>query len=764
MDPLRVLFIEDTASDTELAARQLEKGGVACIWRRVETEAALRQELQDFQPDVILSDFALPAFGGLEALAIARECAPDVPFVFVSGTIGEERAIEALKRGAVDYVLKTGMARLVPAVERALEHAALQKARRQQEASIARLTRVLRLLSGTTTAVVRVRERRELLAEACRLATGVGGYTAAVVSLIEPGTRTARPTVWAGADDRRMQQLSFAIADSPERDTSVTGRVLRSAAPFACNDLQSLEAELAESRHTLAENGYQSIVALPLLVDKTAVGVFSLMSSERDVFSEEELAMLRELAANLSFALQYQHKEDEVRFLSYFDALTGLAKRSLFCERLARRLEPRVRRRGDPAVAIFDIEQLCTINDSFGRHAGDLLLQRIADRMKSHFDTTDGLVHLGGGTFGIALELEGGEQEVFGQLHEEVAAIVSRPFTIEGRDIPVEVKSGFARFPQNGPDASVLVQNAEAALRAAKASGERYLHHRLEMSSAVVTRLNLEHRLRGAIERQEFELHYQPKVSVATRRIVGVEALLRWRDPGAGLIAPGELLPVLESTGMIVQLGEWILRQAALDVQRWRSAQLPPVRVAVNISPVQLRRRAFTDQFLQVIDAWASAEWGLDIEITESALVDELSSVVSKLRLLRRKGVQVAIDDFGTGYSSLSRLAELPIDMLKIDRTFTSRLGGDATGKTLVSIIIALSKAFGMTTVAEGVETPEQFDLLTKLGCDQSQGYLHSKAVRREELEALLVRGQGPYVLPAEFTGTSASDAVSRKA
>ncbi|MGQ0834145.1 MAG: EAL domain-containing protein, partial [Gammaproteobacteria bacterium] len=176
------------------------------------------------------------------------------------------------------------------------------------------------------------------------------------------------------------------------------------------------------------------------------------------------------------------------------------------------------------------------------------------------------------------------------------------------------------------------------------------------------------------------------------------------------------------------------------------------------------RRRAFTDQFLQVIDAWGSAEWGLDIEITEGALVDELSSVVSKLRLLRRKGVQIAIDDFGTGYSSLSRLAELPIDMLKIDRTFTSRLGGDATGKTLVSIIIALSKAFGMTTVAEGVETPEQFDLLTKVGCDQSQGYLHSKAVRREELEALLVRGQSPYVLPAEFTDTSASDAVSRKA
>ncbi|MGH8310570.1 MAG: diguanylate cyclase domain-containing protein, partial [Steroidobacteraceae bacterium] len=450
------------------------------------------------------------------------------------------------------------------------------------------------MLSGTNTAVVRVRERRELLAEACRLATGVGGYAAAVVSLIEPGTRTARPTVWAGADDRRMQRLSFAIADSPERDTSVTGRVLRSAAPFACNDLQSLEPELPESRRSLAEDGYQSIVALPLLVDKTAVGVFSLMSSERGVFSEEELGMLRELAANLSFALQYQHKEEEIRFLSYFDPLTGLAKRSLFCERLARRLEPRVRRRGDPAVAIFDIEQLSTINDSFGRHAGDLLLQRIADRMKSHFDATDGLAHLGGGTFGIALELEGGEEEVFGQLHEEVAAIVSRPFSIEGRDIPVEVKSGFARFPQNGSDASVLVQNAEAALRAAKTSGEKYLHHRLEMSSAVVSRLNLEHRLRGAIERQEFELHYQPKVSVTTRRIVGVEALLRWRDPIAGLVAPGQFLTVLESTGMIVQLGEWILRQAALDVQRWRSAQLPPVRVAVNISPVQLRRRAFT--------------------------------------------------------------------------------------------------------------------------------------------------------------------------
>jgi EAL domain-containing protein (putative c-di-GMP-specific phosphodiesterase class I) len=256
-----------------------------------------------------------------------------------------------------------------------------------------------------------------------------------------------------------------------------------------------------------------------------------------------------------------------------------------------------------------------------------------------------------------------------------------------------------------------------------------------------VSRMTMDHRLRAAVERQEFELHYQTKVDVRNRQIRGLEALIRWRDPEAGLVMPGAFLPLIETSGLIVPLGDWILRQAASDLRRWQGAGLSSLRVAVNISPVQLRRRAFADHLLDLVGEWRNENIGIDIEITEGVLIDDVSSAVSQLRVLRRSGVRVAIDDFGTGYSSLSRLAELPVDMLKIDRSFINGLTSSGPGRTVAETIIALGKAFDMTTVAEGVETPEQFEMLSNLGCDQSQGYLHSRPMPAADVEPLLKTG-----------------------
>jgi diguanylate cyclase (GGDEF)-like protein/PAS domain S-box-containing protein len=858
MQPVRLVLIEDMPMEAEIAVRQLESNGFTCTWKRVDTEAALRIVLRELKPDIILSDFTLPGFDGLSALDISRAVAPDTPFIFLSGTLGEERAIDALQRGACDYVLKSNMPRLVPAVRRALSDAAVRRGRvaleqqlrdivatsqdwiwehdragkftfssdsvrttlgyspeeilgtnasqyvhpedlaaldfamhtlgpnqrtatnlqarwrhrngsyrwlernmlvllgdggqvmgyrgserdfserRRQEKHISRLTRVLKMLSGVNSAVVRIRQRREILAEACRLATSVGGYASAMVALIEPGTRTARPTAWSGSiDNRAPQHLTFSIGEAAAEDTSVIGRVLRTGTSLVCNDLQSLEMGLA-ARASLMDSGFRSVVAYPLLVDRTPVGAMMLTSYDVGAVGDEESRMLRELVANLSFALQYLHKEDEVRFLSYFDPLTGLAKRSLFCERLARSLEPRIGRRGTPAVAVLDIEHLSSINDSFGRHAGDSLLQQVADRLKRHQDSTELLAHFGGGTFGLIMEAAGDEDEAVHWMQEQLVEVFRAPFIVDGRGIPVDVKSGFARYPDNGNDANALVQNAEAALRSAKSTGEKYLHHRLELSSAVVSRMTMEHRLRGAVERQEFELHYQTKIDVRTRAVRGLEALVRWRDPEAGLVMPGVFLPLLETSGLIVPLGDWILRQAAADLRRWQGAGLDAGRVAVNISPVQLRRRAFADHLLDLVGEWRNENVGIDIEITEGVLIDDVSSAVSQLRVLRRSGIRVAIDDFGTGYSSLSRLAELPVDMLKIDRSFVSGLTSSGPGRTVAETIIALGRAFDMTTVAEGVETPEQFEMLAHLGCDQSQGYLHGRPLAATDIEPLL--------------------------
>jgi diguanylate cyclase (GGDEF)-like protein/PAS domain S-box-containing protein len=860
MQPVRVVLVEDVPSEAEIAVRHLEAGGFSCTWQRVDSEAMLRRTLVAYRPDLILSDFTLPGFDGLAALEVVLEVAPDTPFIFLSGTLGEERAIEALQRGAYDYVLKTNMARLAPAARRALNEAQTRRTRqrleqqlrdivvtsqdwiwehdpdgrftfcsdsvrttlgyepqeivgtqasqyvhpedlaaldfathtlgpglrsatnlqarwrhrngsyrwlernmlvllgeggevvgfrgterdfterRRQEKRISRLTRVLKMLSGVNGALVRIRQRREILVEACRLATTEGGYASALVALIEPGTRTARPTAWSGSIDQQVvQQLTYSIAEHAEEDGSVIARVLRSGVSLVCNDLQTLEMPLA-ARAGLLDAGFRSVVALPLLVDRTPVGALMLTSYDVGAVGDEELRMLRELVANLSFGLQYLHKEDEIRFLSYFDPLTSLAKRGLFCERVVRALEPRIGRRGTPAVAVLDIEQLSTINDSFGRHAGDLLLQQVADRMKRHFDSTELLAHFGAGTFGVIMEAAGDEDEAFHWMREQIMDVFRAPFTVDARGIPVDVKCGFARYPDNGNDANALVQNAEAALRGAKSTGEKYLHHRLELSAAVAARMTMEHRLRAAVERQDFVLHYQPKYDVCSREMRGMEALLRWHDPEAGIVMPGVFLSLMESSGLIVPLGDWILRQAAADLRRWHAAGFSPGRVAVNISPVQLRRRAFADHLIDVVGEWRSDDIGIDIEITEGVLIDDVSSAVSQLRVLRRSGVRVAIDDFGTGYSSLSRLSELPVDMLKIDRSFVAQLSNGGAGRTLVETIVALGKAFNMTTLAEGVETAEQLEMLAHMGCDQSQGYLHSRPLAAADLEPMLKR------------------------
>ncbi len=860
-ETVRVLFVEDIATETEIAVRQLRLGGILCDWRRVETEAAFRTALGQIEPDLILSDFTLPQFDGMSALEIACEIAPDVPFIFLSGTIGEERAINALKRGAVDYVLKTNMARLAPAVRRALTDSDARRSRRAleeqlrdivvnsqdwiweqdregrftfcsdsvrsvlghtpealigasaasfvhpddvatmqlasaalsasnrsvtnlparwlhsdgsyrwlernmlaltdregrvkgfrgierdvtdrrlQDRHIVRLTRVLRMLSGISAAMLRIRQRRELLDEACRLATTIGGYVTAVVSLIVPGTHTARPEAWSGSVDQELLAgQSYALQDKDLSSKGVVARALRSGAPVVLSDLAADDVP-PEARAALRDADFRCAIGIPLLVDKTAVGVLVLTSHDAGAASAEEVQLLRELCANLSFALQYLHKEDEVRFLSYFDPLTGLAKRTLYCERVMRLLEPRIDRRGNTVVAVFDIEKLSSINDSFGRHGGDVLLQMVADRAKRYFDNTDRLAHFGGGTFALVLEPEDEVADVTHWIQEHLSELLHAPFSVDGHNIPVTVKLGIASFPSNGAEANTLVQNAEAALQAAKTSGEKYMHHRLELSSKIVSRLALEHRLRGASERQEFELFYQPKVNIRTRTIHGVEALLRWRDPEVGLVSPAEFLPLLESSGMIVSLGEWILRRAASDVRQWKEKGFAPMRVAVNISPVQLRRRTFLDQFLAAVGEWPDDEWGIDIELTEGALLDDGGTVVSQLRSLRRKGTRVAIDDFGTGYSSLSRLAKLPIDLLKIDRTFTNEMTALNGGTTVVATIIALGRAFGMTTVAEGVETAEQFALLEQLGCDETQGYLHCRPAPAADIEPLLQNG-----------------------
>jgi len=753
---IQIVLVEDSPADAELELDMLTRSGLRHVVRRVESEQQLRAALASRQPDIILSDFSLPQFDGLSALKLARELVPLIPFIFVSGQMGEERAIDALHGGAVDYVLKSNLRRLPPAVRRAINEAAV---RRQHERRIARLDRALRLFSGVSGAAVRIRDRTELLRESCRLAVSIGGYAAVVAMLKVGGNPVVQPLAWCGADDAQAQALRELCAAAAAQPDSLIGQALQSGKAVVAHEAGEAGSSAGFVQPWL-QAGLRCAVALPIVVDGTALGALLLAGDDPGSVADEELQLLSEVAGNLSFALQYLHKDTTVRFLSHFDAQTGLAKRSLLRDRLAKSIHECATRRSRHAVAILDIERLGLINDSFGRRTGDLLLQHVSARLKRHWPYTDKLAHFGGGTF--ALMWEPGAGELLSELQGHLAAVFAEPFTVEQRDIPATVRAGVAVHPKDGGDAETLIQHAEAALLHARTSAERLLPYDAQSHSHRIGRLALEHKLRLALERREFELHYQAKVNVITRRIEGVEALVRWRDPDGGLVAPGAFLPVVESAGLGAALGNWVIEQAAHDCHRWLRAGLPPVRVAVNLSSAQLQQSDFAARFQAAQHPWASSVWGLDIEITEGALQEERTEELQQLNLLRRGGVRIAVDDFGTGYSSLRRLSELPIDTLKIDGSFISQIPADVAGKAVVKTIIALARAFNMTTVAEGVERQEQLDYLWQIGCDQSQGYLHSRPVTCDEFARLLEHGNGNLVLPARSAEAAEDGDVER--
>ncbi|MBW4051296.1 MAG: EAL domain-containing protein [Proteobacteria bacterium] len=738
---LRVLLVEDIAAEAELAVRHLASGGLACIPRTVADERQFREALRRFRPHVILSDFTLPAFDGLAALEIARTESPDVPFIFLSGTIGEERAIEALRRGAVDYVLKTNPARLVPAVRRALRDVEERARRRAAEREVARLTRRMKMQSGINSAVIRIRDREELLREACRLAHEVGGYDRAVILLAAADGRSANLSYSLGAGSGELPSV-LAISDGTEPDSSLTSRALRTGEIAVSVDLTRTEPTVAMREDRLRE-GLRSLVALPLAAGGVRVGVLVLGSREAHAVSDEELRLLQDVAGNMSFALRYLQQEDAAQYLTSFDPLTGLARRALFCQRLDQRLAKRGSLESVPTVVAFDLMHLSQVNDSFGRHVGDLLLQVVAKRLKYHLADDERIGYLGGGTFVLVLPQEEASSESVTTLLENT--VFRAPFRIEGRVLRTSFRSGIARSPTDGSDGNTLAQRAEAALKQAKEAGEQYVHYQIEMHSEIAERLALEHRLRAALDERQLLLHYQPQVSVLTGRVEGVEALLRWQDPERGLLFPAQFLPVLESSGMIVAVGEWVLRQAAQDCLRWRRMGLGSLRVAVNVSAQQIRRRTFVEQVLATAEPCLAEGCGVDLEITETGLLHDVEGASRKLRELRAAGLRIALDDFGTGYSSLGLLSKLPVDLVKIDRSFITGLPEERASVTLVSSVIGLASAFGLKTVAEGVETAAQLRMLRDMGCDQSQGYLHSRPVASEPLEELLrQQGGGP--------------------
>jgi diguanylate cyclase (GGDEF)-like protein len=387
-------------------------------------------------------------------------------------------------------------------------------------------------------------------------------------------------------------------------------------------------------------------------------------------------------------------------------------------------------------LILFDLERFKNINDSLGVPAGDALLRQVAEWLTRVVGDANLLARLGSDHFAVVLpELTQG-QDMRQLVETAMDDFLDHPFRLNDAVFRIDAKAGIALFPDHGPNAQTLFKNAEAALKNAKATGERYLFYTQKMSAGAAGKLTLENKLRRALDNEEFVLHYQPKVNLLSGKLAGAEALLRWNDPLTGLVNPNRIIPILEETGMMHDVGRWALNEAVASYRRWRANGLQAVCIAVNVSPMQLRNSGFLAEIRHAIGDDPLAAAGLELEITESLIMEDVRASISSLRAIRELGVRIAIDDFGTGFSSLSYLARLPVHTLKIDRSFVIDMGAGPEGLALVSTIINLAHSMKLNVVAEGVETDEQSRLLRLLNCDEIQGYWFGHPVPRDVFEA----------------------------
>ena len=452
-------------------------------------------------------------------------------------------------------------------------------------------------------------------------------------------------------------------------------------------------------------------------------------------------AMLEEEIAERSRA------EETIRQMAYYDSLTGLPNRRLFNDRLHQALALAHRQGRLLAVMFLDLDRFKLINDTLGHGVGDQLLRAVARRLRESCRREgDTVARQGGDEFIIALPVISHVKDAV-KVAQKIIASFHKPFVISGHELFVTTSIGVSVFPHDGQDADSLVKNADFAMYRAKEQGRNNCQlYTPEMNSKAFERLSLENSLRKALEREEFILHYQPKVNVEHGHIACMEALVRWQHPTLGLVPPARFIPLAEETGLIVPLGEWVLRTACRQNRLWQEAGYPPMQIAVNLSPRQLKQGGLVETVRTAL-----AESGLDprwlvLEVTESIMMDSAESTIETFRCLERMGVQIAIDDFGTGYSSLNYLKKFPVHTLKIDRSFIREITTNPDDEAIASAVITMAKGLNLRVVAEGVETVEQLEVLRSLNCRYMQGHLFSKPAPAEQFAPILGKAAGAYL------------------
>jgi diguanylate cyclase (GGDEF)-like protein len=607
--------------------------------------------------------------------------------------------------------------------------------RKEAEARILQLSRVHAMLSGINSLIVRVSNRDELFNEACRLAVEEGRFRVAWCGMLDSATGMLRVVASSG-DLPELPALLTPEADDRDGHDNLIMTSLRSQKAEICNNLLN-GAMTFEGRDALVGQGFRGIAVFPLITAGKSVGCLVLMTAEIGLFDAAESRLLVELAGDISFALDHIDKLERLNYLAYYDSLTGLANPTLFGERLAIHVGTAVRNESHFALVMLGPDRFQGYNEALGRASGDELLRTLAERFVRTVGSSDLVARLGPEQFAVIIPDSSSAYTIQATIERWWHDWLGAAFHIGGQELTISAKAGIAMFPADGTDAETLLRNAQAALKKAKDSSSKQVFYTPNLSDTLTERLTLENQMRRALGNEEFILHYQPKVDMVDRRIAGFEALMRWQNPRLGLIPPSKFIPIMEETGLIVEVGAWAMRQAIQDRTRWLEMGLPAPRIAVNVSAIQLRHEDFVRTIATTLNL-IGRDAGIDIEVTESVLLDDVSDNIDKLVAIRDLGVNIALDDFGTGYSSLSYLARLPVAALKIDRSFVTTMLDDPSATALVSTIISLARSLKLETVAEGVESEEQAKILRLLQCDQMQGFLISRPIAFDDMTVFL--------------------------
>ena len=622
-------------------------------------------------------------------------------------------------------------------------------AQKQAEIELKQANRAMRLLSASNRTLLRSTLEDDLLAQVCRIAVEIGGYCLAWVGIAQfDEEKSISPATYYGAEQGFLSQARMTWAEG-ERGTSAMSTAIRTGTIQLRQDILN-DPQLAPWHEDARARNYQSAIALPLRLQDEVIGALAIYAPEPQAFHEQEVTLLEELADDLAFGIQnlrmrraHEDAQAYVQQLAYYDRLTGLPNRILFTEQFDRDLAAAAAEGHTISLLLLDLNYLREINETHGHALGDQILVRVAGQLQQLYATAGFIARFSGNDFTIICP----KLDQFGAaaLGEKILATISTPFYMAGNRFAIGGNIGVAVYPGDGETSAELLSKVDLAMTRAKETGNGCCFYRPEMGQRLARTLELAHRLERAMHENQLELYYQPKIDLISGRIVGAEALLRWKDPELGWISPAEFIPVAEARGMMMALGGWVLRTACQQIRHWQDSGLfCQGRIAINVSARQLDDPDFPGLIGRILEETGVPSSCLELELTESVLMADPQQVISILTELKEQGFALAIDDFGTGYSSLAYLKRFPVDTLKIDQAFVREMLAEQNDRAIVATIVAMAQQLGLTTVAEGVEFEEQRQMLQELGCVLAQGFLFSRPEPADEFtrKRLIQRNQ----------------------